>query len=71
MKVRKLHPSPFRDDKKGGIAGNRVEAFPGPSPGFRRRGDESHKEGPHFSNTILDVCSSRGAKHKTGGTDFK
>ena len=38
---------------------------PGPSPGFRRRGGSYEGEAP--INTILDVCSYRGAKHYMGG----
>jgi len=38
----------------------------GPSPRFRIRGDKNHKRGLHFFNTILDVCSNRGTKHKMG-----
>jgi len=38
---------------------------PGPSPGFRRRGGSYKGEAP--INTILDVCSYRGAKHYMGG----
>jgi len=26
--------------------------------------------GPHFKNTVLDVCSKRGPNVKWGGTDF-
>jgi len=29
------------------------------------------KEGPHFKNTVLDICSNQGAKREMGGTDFK
>ena len=43
----------------------------GPSPGFSSRGAKNQKVGPHFYNTILDVCSSQGAKREMGGTDFK
>jgi len=25
----------------------------------------------HLKNTVLDVCSNRGAKREMGGTDFK
>jgi len=43
----------------------------GPSPGFRSKGAKNRKGRPHFQNTMLDVCSNRGAKHEMGGTDFK
>jgi len=33
-------------------------------------GAKNHGRGPHFLNTILDVCTNRGAKHEWG-TGFK
>ena len=50
----------------------------GPSPRFssgggaktKRRGQKP-EGGPHFENTILDVCSNIRAKREMGGTDFK
>jgi len=51
---------------------------PGPSPDLaaggpktRRRGGKNQKGGPHFYNTVLDVCSNWGPNVKWGGTDFK
>jgi len=46
-------------------------AAPGPSPGFSSRGGQKLEGGPHFKNTVLDVCSNQGAKREMGGTDFK
>jgi len=40
----------------------------GPSPGFRNRRVKHQKGGGTFLNTILDVCSNRGAKREMGGT---
>jgi len=37
-----------------------------PSPGFRSRGDKKTQGEPHFLNTMLDVCSNRGAKYEMG-----
>jgi len=34
-------------------------------------GGKNQIEGPHFLNTVLDVCSNRGPNVKWGGTDFK
>ena len=42
----------------------------GPSPGFSSRGGQKTEGGPHFLNTVLDVCSNRWAKREMGGTDF-
>jgi len=56
---------------------NFYEAGTGPSPGFSSRGAKNQKEGsktrrgPHFKNTILDVCSNRGAKREMGGHRFQ
>jgi len=38
----------------------------GPSPGFCSRRANNHKEGSHFLNIILDVCSNRGTKDEMG-----
>jgi len=35
-------------------------------PEFNSRGDQKPKGGPHFKNTVLDVCSNLGAKRETG-----
>jgi len=35
-------------------------------PKTRRRGQKT-EGGPHFKNTVLDVCSNRGAKREMGG----
>jgi len=50
----------------------------GLSPGFScrgglkpKRGAKNQKGRPHFKNTVLDVCSNRGAKREMGATDFK
>ena len=39
---------------------------PGPSPGFSSVGSKT-RWGPHFLNTVLDVCSNRWAKRELGG----
>ena len=39
-------------------------------PKTKKRGQKP-EGGPIFSNTVLDVCSNRGAKREMGGTDFK
>jgi len=51
---------------------------PGPSPGFSSRGDQkpegrakNQKGGPHFKNTVLDVCSNQGTKREMGGHRFQ
>jgi len=43
----------------------------GPSLGFRNRRGQKPQGGPHFLNTILDVCRNWGAKHEMGHTHFK
>jgi len=50
----------------------------GPSPGFSSRrgqktdgGAKNQKGGPHFKNTVLDVCSNRGAKREMGRHRFQ
>ena len=43
----------------------------GPSPGFSSSGAKNQKGGPHFKNTVLDVCSNQEPKREMGGTDFK
>jgi len=52
-------------------SGVRCSFNPGPSPGFSSRGGQkpeggakNQKEGPHFKNTVLDVCSNRWAKRE-------
>jgi len=35
-------------------------------PKTRRRGQKP-EEGPHFKNTVVDVCSNQGAKREMGG----
>jgi len=47
-----------------------------PRPQARRQdlaagGGQKLEGGPHFKNTVLDVCSNQGAKREMGGTDFK
>jgi len=50
---------------------------PGPSPGFSSKGGQkpggakNQKRGPHFKNTVLDVCSNQGAKCEIGGHRFQ
>jgi len=45
----------------------------GPSPRFSSSGDQKpdggakKQKGSHFLNTVLDVCSNRGAKSEIGG----
>jgi len=39
--------------------------------GCSSRGVKNQKGGPHFLNTVLDVCSNWWAKREMGGTDFK
>ena len=39
--------------------------------GQKPGGTKKQKVGPHFKNTVLDVCSNWGAKREMGGTDFK
>jgi len=34
-------------------------------------GGKNQKGGPHFKNTVLDVCSNRGAKREMGGHRFQ
>jgi len=34
-------------------------------------GPKTRRGGAHLKNTVLDVCSNRGAKREMGGTDFK
>jgi len=34
-------------------------------------GAKNQKGGPHFLNTLLDVCSNQGPKREMGCTDFK
>jgi len=50
----------------------------GPSPGYSSRGSQkpeggakNQKGGPHFKNTVLNVCNNQGVKREMGGTDFK
>jgi len=45
--------------------------LPGPSPGFSNGGAKNQKGGPHFLNTVLDVCSNRGTKREMGGNRFQ
>jgi len=33
-------------------------------------GAKNQKGGPHFKNTVLDVCNNRGAKREMGGHRF-
>jgi len=44
----------------------------GPSPGFSSRGEGPNtRREPHFKNTVLDVCSNRGAKREMGEHRFQ
>jgi len=59
-------------NRHSGVEPARLDDKNGPSTQARRQdfaagGAKNHKGGAHFKNTILDVCSSRGAKHEMGG----
>ena len=43
----------------------------GPSSGFSSRGGQTPEWGPYFKDTVLDVCSNRGAKREMGGHRFQ
>ena len=43
----------------------------GLSPGFSSREGQKPEGGPHFENTVLDVCSNRWAKREMGGHRFQ
>jgi len=51
------------DWQKGNIQASRQDGAAGEA--------KNQKGGPHFKNTVLDVCSNRWAKREMGGTDFK
>ena len=38
---------------------------------YQARRQDIAAGGPHFKNTVLDVCSNQGAKREMRGTDFK
>jgi len=40
-------------------------------PKTRWSGPKTKRGGPHFSNTVLDVCSNRGSKREMGGQRFQ
>jgi len=55
---------------KGVVLKKEVWERTGPSPGFRSRGPKTTRATIVF-NTILDVCSKRGAKNEMGSIYFK
>jgi len=55
----------------------REECQAGPSPGYSNRGVKNQKKGqktetgPHFKNTVLNVCINQRAKREMGGHRFQ
>jgi len=48
----------------------RQDLAAGGGPKTKRRG-QKQEPGPHLQNTVLDVCSNKGAKREMGGHRFQ